>query len=104
MAQTQCNGLQRGPLSGGGALGTGLQHLRSGTGSSSAAAGREQRCFDARDRRCWDARVECCYASEAARLREEHADDPSKPLPEILMGPACVQVFLVVAKKVNRLN
>lgn len=41
------------------------------------------------------------YASEAARLREEGQSDPSKPLPEIVMGPACVQVFLVVAKKVT---
>ena len=45
-----------------GALGTGLHHLRSRNGSSSAAAGREQRCFDARDRRFLGARE-----SEAAK-------------------------------------
>ena len=69
MAQTQCNGLQRGPLNGG-ALGTGLHHLRSRDGSSSAAAGREQRCFDARSG--------CCYASEAARWNRVDAVRNSK--------------------------
>ena len=63
MASTQRNGWMRGPLVGGvGALGTGLHHLRSRNGSSSAAAGREQRCFDARDRRFLGARE-----SEAAK-------------------------------------
>eukprot|EP00959_Pyramimonas_sp_CCMP1952_P087980 1840944-Pyramimonas_sp.AAC.1 len=31
------------------------------------------------------------YAAEAARMRQENAKDPNKPLPEVLMGPARVQ-------------
>eukprot|EP00959_Pyramimonas_sp_CCMP1952_P131372 2747214-Pyramimonas_sp.AAC.1 len=32
-------------------------------------------------------------------MREAHAKDPSQPLPEVGMGPACVQIFLLVCKE-----
>eukprot|EP00959_Pyramimonas_sp_CCMP1952_P160088 3348187-Pyramimonas_sp.AAC.1 len=39
------------------------------------------------------------YATEAARLRELHQKSPAdNQLPETVMGPACVQIFLVVAQ------
>eukprot|EP00959_Pyramimonas_sp_CCMP1952_P382764 8020606-Pyramimonas_sp.AAC.1 len=41
------------------------------------------------------------YADQAAELREDHRQDPSKALPEVTMGPACVQIFLVVARKIS---
>eukprot|EP00959_Pyramimonas_sp_CCMP1952_P453588 9468464-Pyramimonas_sp.AAC.1 len=41
------------------------------------------------------------YAPEAARLRDERQRDPSKPLPEVTMGPARVQIFLVAARRVS---
>eukprot|EP00959_Pyramimonas_sp_CCMP1952_P429478 8994780-Pyramimonas_sp.AAC.1 len=38
-------------------------------------------------------------------MRDERNQDPqSKQLPEIIMGPACVQVFLVVARKVSEMG
>eukprot|EP00959_Pyramimonas_sp_CCMP1952_P316839 6631838-Pyramimonas_sp.AAC.1 len=44
-------------------------------------------------------------ATEAARMRDEFDQDPqNKQPPEIIMGPACVQVFLVVAKKVTAMG
>eukprot|EP00959_Pyramimonas_sp_CCMP1952_P433691 9081689-Pyramimonas_sp.AAC.1 len=33
-------------------------------------------------------------------MREAHAKDPAAPLPEVHMGPACCQIFMVEADQI----